>query len=214
MESTMSEDWIGRWERGRTGWHEPAGNSGLRKYWPALPGGTRVLVPLCGKARDLLWLADHGCSVTGVEISSVAVEAFFQESGLAFERVSEGPMAALRAVDRDIIVYCGDYFAFDSEPFDAVYDRGALVALPKDLRPAYVRHTDHLLRTAASILLITLEYDQTVVSGPPFSIMPSEVHQYWPSLRRCSELEDIDNAPPKFRAAGLHSMLEVVWLSD
>jgi thiopurine S-methyltransferase len=209
----VSEEWLGRWEQGRIGWHESAGNVGLKKHWINLPPGSRVLVPLCGKARDLLWLAEAGCSVTGVELSRIAVEAFFTENELPFDARSEQGMTRFRARDRDITLYSGDYLQFADEPFDALYDRGALVALPSDVRAAYASHTDRLLNDGALRIVITLEYDQSRVAGPPFSVMPEELLAFWPDLVRVDEVEDIDNAPPKFRAAGLEHMLEVVWRS-
>ncbi len=57
-------------------------SSALRKFWPGLAAGSRVLVPLCGKSVDLLWLVGQGCDVTGVELSEIAVRAFFAEAGI------------------------------------------------------------------------------------------------------------------------------------
>jgi hypothetical protein len=61
----VTEDWLGRWAEGRTGWHEPAGNEGLKTYWPDVGKPGSVLVPLCGKTPDLLWLAEIGHDVVG-----------------------------------------------------------------------------------------------------------------------------------------------------
>ena len=65
----MNDAWIERWQIGRTGWHEPQGNASLKRYWDLT--GRRVLVPLCGKSADLLWLESQGNSVTGVELSEL-----------------------------------------------------------------------------------------------------------------------------------------------
>lgn len=208
------EDWLSRWLEGRIGWHEAAGNTGLRKYWPATRPGTRVLVPLCGKSQDLLWLADAGCSVTGIELSNIAIEAFFAENNLRFKTHPGRSLTEYRARDRDIRLYCGDYFDFEEEHFDGLYDRGALVALPPDIRPAYVEHTDKLLNPAATRLVITLEYDQSRAAGPPFSVMPDEVLRYWPDLVRVAVFDETENAPARFRAAGSRQMAEVVWRSN
>ena len=207
----MHEDWLERWIIGRTGWHEPAGNRNLHEHWGL--SGRRVLVPMCGKTQDLLWIEAQGNEVVGVELSDIGVRGFFDDNALEFEPV-EGSLPGYRAVGRNITVYCGDYFEFDAEPFDAHYDRGALVALSADLRARYARHTTSLLTDDARQFVITVEYDQSVCDGPPFSIGPDEVLGYWPRLRRHASVEDIDNAPPKFLDGGLKSMHEVVWLSD
>lgn len=206
----MSEPWIERWQEGRTGWHEAEGNSSLKKHWRAT--GRRVLVPMCGKSYDLVWLADQGNEVVGVELSDIAVKAFFEEQGLSFE-IRDDELPAYRALDRPITIYCGDYFSLTSIRCDAHYDRGALIALTEDLRGPYAKHTNTLLEPGAEQLLVSLEYDQSVANGPPFSVDADEVLSYWPELVRLGAFDDIGNAPPKFIEAGLKEMLEVAWHS-
>ena len=202
-------DWHDRWAKGRTGWHETEGNAGLRAHWRF--DAERVLVPLCGKTPDLVWLAERGHDVVGVELSDIAIRDFFTEQHLSSEEVRESPLTAYRCRELPITLYHGDYFEFNAPPFDAVYDRGALVAIDPRLREKYVRHTRRLLAEDAAILLITLEYDQTVVAGPPFALMPDELDAYFGDLERVFEQDDIDNCPPKFREAGLTEIREVVW---
>lgn len=208
----MAEDWLNRWEEGRIGWHEPGGNQALKAHWPSLPAGSRVLVPLCGKSVDLVWLADRGLDVTGVELSPVAIEAFFAEQRLAFER-REGVLDRYTARDLPLSIACGDFFEFTDEPFDAVFDRGALVAMPRDMRPEYARRVDALLRPTPFRLVVTLEYEQSRVAGPPFAVWPQELLAYWPGLERIADADDLANAPPKFRDAGLERLIEAVWRS-
>ena len=74
--------WKARWAEDRIGWHQADGNVNLREYWRG--SCRRVLVPLCGKSPDLLWLADRGHDVVGIEISEIAVAAFFDENALAY----------------------------------------------------------------------------------------------------------------------------------
>ena len=204
----MTEPWLERWQEGRIGWHEPAGNSRLRKHWTA--AGRRVIVPLCGKAFDLIWLEQQGNEVVGVELSEMAVRAFFEENDILYS-VLDAELPAFTADDRQITIVCGDYFAFTADTFDAYFDRGALVALPPDLRPRYVEHTRSLLAADAEILIITLEYDQDVVDGPPYAVGADELLTYWPEVKRVDAYEDLENGPPKFRAAGLREMTAVVW---
>lgn len=204
----MTEPWLARWREGKIGWHEAKGNSSLQKYWTA--SGKRVLVPLCGKTLDLIWLERQGNEVVGVELSELAVKAFFDENEIAYSIV-EGALSAYVANDRAITIYCGDFFEFSEGPFDAYYDRGAFVALTPDMRHAYAQHTRTLLSADAAQLIICLEYDDSIAVGPPFSVLTHEVLEYWPGLERVAAYDDIDNGPPKFRAAGLDKMIEVVW---
>ncbi len=209
----MNEEWLARWNSGKTGWHEAGGNAALRKFWPRIKPGGRVLVPLCGKSADLLWLEQEGCDVTGVELSEVAVRTFFAEADIPFEIEADGELLRFRAQQRRLSIYCGDYFRFSAEPFDALYDRAALVALPPELRPAYVEHTKAMMKADATHLLITLEYDQSRVNGPPYSVFADEVTGYWPRLRRAGELSALKNMPPKYHEAGLDQFVEAVWLN-
>ena len=204
----MIESWLERWREGRIGWHEAGGNASLKKHWKA--EGRRVLVPMCGKTVDMLWLEEQGNSVVGVELSDIAARAFFEENGLQYT-VREGRLQAYTALGHDITIFCGDLFAFDELGFTGWYDRGAFVATPSEQRPAYAEHINALLAPDADRLLITLEYDDSIATGPPFSISPGEIRRCWPDLKPVDRYDDIDNGPPKFRDAGLQEMFETVW---
>jgi thiopurine S-methyltransferase len=204
----MTEAWLERWREGRIGWHEEHGNASLKRHWRA--SGKRVLVPMSGKTVDMLWLEEQGNSVVGVELSDIAARAFFEENGLRYT-VHAGRLAAYAAEDRDITIYCGDLFDFDETGFTGWYDRGAFVATPAAQRPAYAEHINALLAPDACRLLITLEYDDEIATGPPFSISREEIRRYWPYLQEIERYDDIENGPPKFREAGLKEMFETIW---
>lgn len=207
----MHDEWLERWESGRTGWHEEEGNAGLKKHW--LAGAGSVLVPLCGKTPDLVWLARRGHEVTGVELAERAIREFFAEQDLQYTVEERGPLTHFRCRVLPINIYCGDYFQFSARPFAALYDRGALVAVQPSLRARYVEHTRRLLQPTAAKLIVTLEYDQAVVQGPPFSLAADEVRRYWPDVEPVANRDDIANCPPKFRAAGLAECREIIWRS-
>ena len=209
----MQDFWLERWREGRIGWHEVDGSALLRRYWPRLVRGTSVLVPLCGKSVDLLWLAAQGLDVVGVELSEIAVRAFFDENDLGFENTVHGSLQCYRATTAPVRIYCGDYLDFDDRPFGALYDRGALVAVPAGERPDYVAHTAERLAPDAFRMVITLEYDQDAVAGPPYSVGSAELRSYWPDLESVCSRNDIDTGPPKFREAGLDQVTETVWTS-
>jgi thiopurine S-methyltransferase len=204
---------LSQWEKGNTGWHQENGNTALRKFWPQLAPGSRVLVPLCGKSTDLLWLAKQDYAVTGVELSEIAVRAFFDEADIQFEISEQGELKWFRNLEYHLTIVCGDYFQFLDKPYDALYDRASLVALARQKRPTYIQHTNNLLKPGAAKLLLTLEYDQSRVAGPPFSILADEVKSYWPGLRRVGDRSACTNIPAKFRDAGMSEMVEAVWVS-
>ena len=173
-----SEFWRERWARNQIGFHLPEVNPYLQRHWPglALAERAKVLVPLCGKSLDLMWLASRGHRVLGVELSEQAVEAFFSEQSLAPRITQRG---AFKVYQADLIeVWCGDFFALDAEALagcTALYDRAALIALPPLMRAQYAEHLNRLLRPGCQGLLITLDYDQKQKAGPPFAVTDEEV---------------------------------------
>ena len=207
----MTNPWLERWQEGRIGWHETDGNRGLKANWTAT--GRHVLVPLAGKTVDLLWLASQGNRVTGVELSPLAVEGFFADQGLEFRVDESGSLPVFEATEIDVRIACGDYFAFEETGFDAHYDRGALVALPAEVRPRYAEHTLRRLTPDAYQCVISVRYAAEVAEGPPFSLDDAEIQGYWPRLRRADSYDDSAAMPPKFRDAGLDALTEEVWIA-
>ncbi len=170
--------WHERWERAEIAFHKQNVDLHLQQLWNRLNlrTGQRVFVPLCGKSLDMLWLAGEGHPVTGVELSPLAVEAFFDENRLLARRSTEGGFHVWEA--EEIRILNGDFF--DLEPAHladcaAFYDQASLIALPPAMRAEYVRHLDAVLPPGASGLLMTLEYDQAMRPGPPFSVSEAEV---------------------------------------
>lgn len=162
----------------------------------------------------MLWLAQHGYDVTGVELSEIAVRAFFAESGLKFATSEADKLLFFECSSPRITLVCGDYFNFSNKPFDALYDRASLIALPRQIRPEYIRHTKSLLKSDTTQLLITLEYDQSRADGPPYSVLADEVADYWSNMQRVSGYNALYDTPPKFREAGLTEVIESVWLKN
>ncbi|ROM50565.1 thiopurine S-methyltransferase [Pseudomonas poae] len=172
--------WRERWAHNQIGFHSPQVNAYLQRHWPrlGLAEGSKVLVPLCGKSLDVMWLASQGLRVLGVELSEQAVEAFFSEQNLT-PRISEQGVFKVYQAD-SIEIWCGDFFALGAEPLadcTALYDRAALIALPPLMRAQYAEHLNTLLCPGCQGLLITLDYDQLQKAGPPFAVPDEEVRE-------------------------------------
>jgi thiopurine S-methyltransferase len=170
--------WHQRWQDNRIGFHQDTPTPLLQKHWPALgvPAGAKVFVPLAGKSLDMLWLAEQGHRVLGVELSQLAVERFFAEHGLQPDIATTRYGTHYRASNIELI--CGDAFGLDEAILancTAVFDRAALIALPPELRRRYVRELHARLPAGCRGLLITLEYPQDERAGPPFSVPEDEV---------------------------------------
>ncbi|MGR3460755.1 MAG: thiopurine S-methyltransferase [Roseovarius sp.] len=169
--------WHDRWQEGRLGFHEGRVNRMLEAHIGALTllPGQRVLLPLCGKAVDIPWLLSRGYRVAGVELSEIAVRDLFAEMGVTPEISETGSHRRYSADGIDI--FAGDIFEITADvlgPVDAVYDRAALVALPEAMRRRYAAHLAGITAGAPQ-LLVTFEYDQAAMDGPPFSVTGEEV---------------------------------------
>ncbi len=207
--------WHQRWENEQIGFHLSQVNPYLVECWPKLKlhAGSRVFVPLCGKSLDMLWLAEQGHEVVGVEISPIAVRAFFEENDLSPTVEQQGAFEIWR-MDQ-ITLLCGDFFELQPPQLgevSAVYDRASLIALPEDMRPDYVEHLNHLAPDVPR-LLITLEYDQSKMAGPPFSVSDDEVRSLYEDRSSLTHLAttNVIEANERFREKGLESLLESVW---
>ncbi|MCJ8206523.1 thiopurine S-methyltransferase [Pseudomonas sp. RGM2987] len=209
------EFWHKRWSTNQIGFHSSDVNPYLQRFWPqmGLAQGSRVLVPLCGKTLDLLWLAHQGHSVLGVELSEKAITDFFDEHQLKPSVSEEGAFKVFRA--GDIEIRCGDFFALGSDDLVdcvALYDRAALIALPGRMRERYAAHLQAILPSCVG-LLITLDYNQPEMPGPPFAVDDDEVRRLLGGNWQLEVLQEQDvlGESWKFLQAGVTRLDERVY---
>lgn len=173
--------WQQRWARGEIGFHENDVNTFLTAHLAMLDlaKGSRIFVPLCGKTHDIGWLLAAGYRVAGAELSELAITELFAELGLRPQVDRMERLARFSA--QNIEIFVGDIFALDAEHLGSVqasYDRAALVALPASMREQYTAHLMNITGTAPQ-LLITYEYNQQLMDGPPFSIDAEKVQRHY-----------------------------------
>jgi len=216
----MKDPWIERWEQGKLGFHQTRYNTRLQQYWPDLGVAKEgaVLVPLCGKSLDMLLLHEMGYQVVGVELSEIAVEAFFSENQLTFERRECGNLQEFTGTGKaaGIRLLAGDFFDLDASktgPFSGFYDRASLIALSVEMRQSYIDKLASLLPASAIGLLISLSYDPTRMNGPPFSVPDDEVKAGFAKSFSVSQLEHY-SGPDRLGSLadrGLQTMEEIVY---
>jgi len=173
--------WHERWAKHEIGFHMPKPHAALERYWSSLKltAGSRVFVPLAGKSLDLVWLARAGHRVVGIELSSVAVDEFKAEH------------PGERAID----LRCGDFFDLTPDTLgqiDAIFDRASLVALPPTMRRDYAAHITALSKPGTQTLLVTMEYEQSQMKGPPHAVLESEVQSLYGAHHHIETLERIE----------------------
>ncbi|MGC9386393.1 MAG: thiopurine S-methyltransferase [Hydrogenovibrio sp.] len=173
-----AEFWHSKWENNEIGFHQPDVNAYLAQYWSCLglQGDETVLVPLCGKSQDMVWLHRRGHSVLGVELSEKALADFLLENDLDARTAEHHQFCGYEL--QDMTLFCGDFFhlsAVDCRAVKAVYDRAALIALPLEGRRRYAAHLRDILPPDVPIMLIGLDYEQAKRQGPPFAVPDEEV---------------------------------------
>ena len=209
--------WHRRWKEGHIAFNQRDVNPYLVAHLGllGLEDDDCVFVPLCGKSLDMWWLRERGYRVLGVEISPVAVRAFFEERESEYGECSSGSFIRLNHDSVEIL--CGDFFSMQAADLSvarAVYDRASLIAFPAPDRQTYVKHLLRILPGAIPILLVTLEYPQSEMDGPPYSVDEAEVRSLFRSAYSIKLLQarDILQDQARFRERGLSRLVEKAYL--
>jgi len=170
--------WLTMWRDERIEeFHHPLVNPLLTRFWHSqkLKRNSRILVPLCGKSLDMLWLAEQGHRVVGIELSPIAVKAFFDENHLKVKKTRKGNFTCWKS--GAIVIWCGDFFSLQKHQLgriDSVLDKAALTALPECVREQYLTQLRTLIENDVGIFLLTVE-DVEKDSGLDVTIIDSEI---------------------------------------
>lgn len=202
-----SQYWQHKWETGDILFHQSLVHPYLIKHFSEV-SHRKVMVPLCGKSKDMFWLYSQGHEVVGIELSPIACQSFFIENQIPFEKQTFDEWTLFRS-DR-IAIWCGDFFRVPQKAWEgctSIYDRAALIALPLELRRAYAHHLIQNWAIHApqgsSMLLITVNYVSEKLMGPPFPVLEKEIRTLYEATfkvehRDSRRDEFLSNRPPKF----------------
>ncbi len=210
--------WIERWQEGQIGFHQDAVHPDLERWGPRLLGDAprSVLVPLCGKSHDLIWLAGQGHRVVGVELSEIAARQLHEEHDIEAEVSDHGPFQAWRSENLTVLV--GDVFELTpalAGPIDRVWDRAALVALDPPRRRRYSAKLLELLSEDGRMLINCFRYSGEK-PGPPHSVPECEVFSHYGGAGTLTLLGAADqiDASPRWRERGLTEFSVTTWLLE
>ncbi len=183
--------WHQKWQRGEIAFHQNQANALLVAHFEKLNlrYGSRIFLPLCGKTLDIAWLLARGYQVVGAELSEIAIDELFQSLNLKPQVAQNGTLLHYSAKDVDL--YVGDIFDLSASVLnqvDAIYDRAALVALPAEIRKQYASHLTNITHVAPQ-LVITYEYNQALIDGPPFSVCEEELKRCYGTAYAMTALE-------------------------
>ena len=176
--------WLEKWKENDIRFHQSKYHPQLEKFGTRFREGT-ILVPLCGKTLDMLYLSSHGHDVIGVELSPIACRDFFTENGLTFTETQMDEFIVFES--ESIQIWCGDYFKLPQhlwQKITGIYDRAAVVALPVELRIKYAAEIfSRLPQAHLEILLVSFEYPADSAKGPPFSVEESEIQTLYSPMK-------------------------------
>ncbi|HET7775337.1 MAG TPA: methyltransferase domain-containing protein, partial [Azospira sp.] len=174
------EFWDKRFAEGVTPWDHGSAPDELEHLVPPAGGETppRILVPGCGHAREAAWLDAHGWKVTALDFSPAAIDA---------ARATLGEWGGeLR---------CADFFDFPLDrPYDVVYERAFLCALPRKLWPGYGHRLAEVVRPGGYLAGFFFFSDEP--KGPPFGIGAAELETMLsPWFERIADAPAQDSVP-------------------
>ncbi len=206
--------WHERWEKQQIGFHLDKVNPLLVEFEQTCFKPAPIFVPLCGKSRDMLYLAQAGYAVSGIELSERALRDFQDESSIVLEEQQADGF--IKFSGPNLHLYCGDFFKLTPKSVESIhqlYDRAALIALPPHMRPKYVDHLLTVMPRPLSIMLITLSYPQEQMKGPPFSVPDEEVRSLFQDATHIERLHytSILEKEDRFRQKGLTELHEAVY---
>jgi len=196
MSTDKLSTWESSWSKGETPWQLADTNEKLLNNMDELIGCTRngettvktILVPLCGKTKDMLYLYNKGHSVAGCEWVETAATQFFTDNNITFNKSPLENVEGFlyQSEDGRLRIYQCDFLLLTTDvvdwKFDSVWDIQSLVSInPRD-RKQYVRAVRSLLKYDFRYLLVTVEYEPFAHLGRPHSISYNAVKELFGSF--------------------------------
>ena len=158
QDSSTPQFWDTRYREGVTPWDAGGVPSRLEEFLQRETTPLRVLVPGCGSGYEVKRFAQHGHDVRAIDFADEAVAAARRVLGGLAHLVSKA-----------------DYFAFEAQPFDLVYERTFLCALPRQRWDEWGAKIATLVRPGGR--LAGFFYLNDNERGPPFGISPARLHE-------------------------------------
>lgn len=141
--------WDERFSRNFTPWDHGGVPQALQAF-AAASGPLTTLIPGCGSAYELAYLAAAGWDATAIDFSPAAVAAGKAAAGPWAGRVQEA-----------------DFFSYQpAVPLQLIYERAFLCAMPRPMWPAVAARWAELLAPGA--LLAGYFFFDEAEKGPPF----------------------------------------------
>jgi len=171
--------WDERFERHFTPWDKGGVPQALQDFVAATPPLV-TLIPGCGSAYELAFLAAQGWDATAIDFSPAAV---------AQGKLAAGEYAA-RVVE-------ADFFAWQpAVPLQLIYERAFLCAMPRAMWPQVAARWAQLL--APGTLLAGYFFFDDAAKGPPFGIQRAQLEQLLRADFECIADDAVSDSIPVF----------------
>lgn len=149
--------WDVRFRERYTPWDAGGVPAAVREFLARERTPLRVLIPGCGSAYEARAFVEAGHDVVAIDFSPAAIDA---------------ARRVLGELERTLV--CGDFFEFDfGAPFDLVYERAFLCALPRPHWPRWAARVADVLRPRGRLAGFFFWSDAP--GGPPFGLKVGEL---------------------------------------
>lgn len=173
--------WDERFDKQFTPWERGAVPQALREFVAAAPAPLTTLIPGCGSARELAFLADAGWDATAIDFSPAAVATGKAAAGRWADRVAEA-----------------DFFSWQpARPLQLIYEQAFLCAMPRERWPDVAARWAALLPPGA--LLAGFFFFDDAPKGPPFGIARDQLDALLAPYFDCVADRAVDDSIPVFR---------------
>jgi thiopurine S-methyltransferase len=217
MESNF---WHKCWERNALGFHQQQVHLFLTDHFKSmcLASDKHVFVPLCGKTLDMVYLAQL-IRVSGSELSEIACRDFFLDNAIEYQQKKIGDFNHYYCSQLSLLQ--GDFFKLSTDTIgcvDWIYDRAALIALPVPMQRQYVEHLKSFFSAHTRLFLVTVEFPEEQLTGPPFAITANDVEKLFSGFKvACVATNELDNglfAQRRLDVDYLREKLYIITLTD
>jgi len=158
QDSSRPEFWDTRFRDGVTPWDAGRAPRKLEMWLREKKSPLKVLIPGCGTGYEVRLFAEHGHDVLAIDFSDAAIDAAQRELGSLSGLVKKA-----------------DFFGLQDGPFDLVYERAFLCALPRALWPRWASRVAELVRPGGE--LAGFFYIDDNPRGPPFGVSRERLNE-------------------------------------
>lgn len=168
--------WQARFLEGNTPWDRGEPNPQLHNWITSseIAPGSHILVPGCGQGWEVVHLAQHGFTVTGIDIAPAALALC--------RRHLEARGLSATLIEADVLDWQ------PSAAVDAVFEQTCLCALYPDYWRRYADQLHAWLKPQGKLLALFMqaprpEDEQGIIAGPPYHCPITAMRALFPADR-------------------------------